>query len=45
MKTARTKLLTYALALVIVFAAAWAIGAAVGPDNPSPAPTGNPHGH
>ena len=54
MRTTRAKLLGYAAALVAVFAAAWTLGAAIGPGNPSPghtapsaptAPAGNPHGH
>ncbi len=48
MRTTRAKLLAYALTLVVVFAAAWTLGAAIGPDNPSPAPSapaGNPHSH
>jgi hypothetical protein len=48
MKSTRAKLLAYVLALAAVFAAAWTLGAVVGPDTPSPAPVapaGNPHGH
>jgi hypothetical protein len=48
MRTTRAKLLAYAVALAVVFAAAWTLGAAIGPDSPGPAPTapaGNPHGH
>ncbi|HEV8563107.1 MAG TPA: hypothetical protein VGR06_42870 [Actinophytocola sp.] len=48
MRTARAKLLAYALALAVVFAAAWTLGAVIGPGTSVPTPTapaGNPHGH